>query len=46
MNKISTDERKRVVACLVEGIFPESGKVRVLRFWYTARNPDRLRLGR
>jgi len=38
---------------LVEGnylilyrLFPTQNKVRILRFWHAAQNPDRLRLGR
>jgi len=31
---------------IIYDVFPESRKVRVLRFWHTAQKPDRLRLGR
>jgi plasmid stabilization system protein ParE len=31
---------------IIYDVYPEAGKVRVLRFWHTARKPDRLRLGR
>jgi len=31
---------------IIYDLFPDSEKVRVLRFWHTARKPDHLRLGR
>jgi len=31
---------------IIYDLFPESGKVRVLRFWHTAQKPDHLKLGR
>ena len=31
---------------IIYDVFPESGKVRVLRFWHTAQHPHSLRLGR
>jgi plasmid stabilization system protein ParE len=31
---------------IIYDVFPESGKVRVLRFWHTAQNPERMKLGR
>jgi len=31
---------------IIYDVYPESGKVHVLRFWHTAQTPNRLRLGR
>jgi toxin ParE1/3/4 len=31
---------------IIYDVFPDSGKVHVLRFWHTAQTPDRLRIGR
>jgi plasmid stabilization system protein ParE len=31
---------------IIYDVFPESGKVRVLRFWHSAQKPERMNLGR